>query len=186
MWSWRKLTLYGKISIINMLLSSQLIHRLSVLRIPQSDIIKSIDMTFHNYLWNDKPHMIPKTVVTLTYDQGGIKMVDIYKKDQSLKITWIKRIWEEPEYHICPTLDKVNKIPTKLLFKCNLHSKDIAHCWKKLPVPFWVDMMQHWCEYNYTNIKDCSDDVLNEIIWFNSNIRVQNKPVFHKICMIET
>ena len=73
--------------------------------------------------------------------RGGIKMVDIYKKDQSLKVTWIKRIWEEPEYHICPTLDKVNKIPTKLLFKCNLHSKDIAHCWKKLPAPFWVDMI---------------------------------------------
>ena len=39
-------------------------------------------------------------------------MVNIYKKDQSLKITWIKRIWEEPEYHICPTLDKVNNILT--------------------------------------------------------------------------
>ena len=180
MWSWRKLTLYGKISIINALLSSQLIYRLSVLPTPQPDIMKSIDMTFYNYLWKDKPHKISKTVVTLPYDQGGIKMVDIYKKDQSLKITWIKRIWEEPEYHICPTLDKVNKIPTKLLFKCNLHSKDIAHCWKKLPAPFWVDMMQHWCEYNYTNIEDCSDDVLNEMIWFNSNIRVQNKPVFHK------
>ena len=87
-------------------------------------------MTFYNYLWNDKLHKISKTVVTWPYDQGGIEMVDIYKNDQSLKIAWIKRILEEPEYHICPTLDKVNKIPTKPLFKCNLHSRDIAHCWK--------------------------------------------------------
>ena len=49
--------------------------------------MKSIDMTFYNYLWNDKPHKISKIVVTLPYDQAGIKMVDIYKKDQSLKIT---------------------------------------------------------------------------------------------------
>ena len=46
MWSWRRLTLYGKDSIIKTLLSSQLIYRLSVLPTPQPDIMKSIDMTF--------------------------------------------------------------------------------------------------------------------------------------------
>ena len=57
--------------------------------------------------------------------------------------------------------------------------------WKKLPVPFWVDMMQHWCEYNYNNIEDCSDGVHYEIIWFNPNIRVQKNPCPTKTCMIK-
>ena len=60
--------------------------------------MKSIDTTFHTYPWDDKPHNISKTI-----DQRLIKMLYIYKQDQSVKFAWIKRIWEEPLYRTCPT-----------------------------------------------------------------------------------
>ena len=58
----RKLTLYGKTTIIKSLLESQLIYRLSVLPSPDMSIMNEIDKTLFDFLWDKKPHKIAKKV----------------------------------------------------------------------------------------------------------------------------
>ena len=60
MWSWRQLILYGKITIINTLLLSQLIYRLTVLPSPSEATLRRIDKILLDYLWDGKPHKIAK------------------------------------------------------------------------------------------------------------------------------
>ena len=60
MWSWRQLTLYGKITIINTLLLSQLVYRLTVLPSPSEATLRRIDKILFDYLWDGKPHKIAK------------------------------------------------------------------------------------------------------------------------------
>ena len=48
-WSRRKLTLFGKIVVINTLISSQLVYKLSVLASPTDTVIKDIDKILYTY-----------------------------------------------------------------------------------------------------------------------------------------
>ena len=93
-WGQRKLTLFGKITIIKSLLESQLIYRLSVLPTPKMETMRNIDKILFDYLWDKKPHKIKKEVVIKPKAEGGLAMVDINKKNVALKLTWIKRIIE--------------------------------------------------------------------------------------------
>ena len=178
-WRARKLSLFGKIVIINSLLVSQLIYRLTVLPTPDADTIKIIDVILYDFLWDQKPHRIAKKTISNLKKEGGLKMINVKLKDESLKISWIKRILENPRYSICPILDRYCKIEIPLLLKCNLEYKDIEYAFSK-PIPlFWQNVIQSWCNYNFKPI-DTTNDPTSDIIWFNSNIRIDNRVIFNK------
>lgn len=44
------------------------------------------------FLWSDKGGKIKRNVVINDYLEGGIKMIDIFAFNKSLKATWIKKI----------------------------------------------------------------------------------------------
>ena len=178
-WSWRKLTLFGKITIINSLLASQLIYRLSVLPSPILTDLKAIDKILFDYLWGNKPHQIPKNTVIGQYDNGGIKMVDIFKKEASLKIAWVKRFLQENNNSTGINLKSCLKIEPNLLFKCNIFSKDLVSCYEKEPPQFWKDVLGHWCDLNYEDEYNVKNPV-TQIIWLNSNIRINRKPILNQ------
>ena len=79
-WSMRKLTLFGKITVIKSLLESQLVYKLSVLPNPSHQLLKEIDQALFNFLWDNKPHRITKHMAIEPRDLGGLSMIDIYTK----------------------------------------------------------------------------------------------------------
>ncbi len=178
-WSWRKLTIFGRITVINSLLASQLIYRLSVLPSPTLVDLKAIDKILFDYLWGNKPHQIKKQTIIGQYDNGGIKMVDISLKDASLKIAWIKRLLQENNKSIGINLNSYLKMESNLLFKCNLSTKDLVNCFAKEPPQFWKDVLVHWCNLNYENVNDITNPI-TQIIWLNSNIKINKKPILNK------
>ena len=176
MWSKRKFTLFGKIIVINALLASQLVYKMSVLPSPGEKEIKEIDKILYNYLWDNKPHKIAKTVMLNEVDEGGLHMVDTATKNTSLKIAWIKRLAQSDKFTISPLIDKYCKIDTQLLLKCNIHENDISSCFRKNIPPFWLEVLKSWCQFNHRRSADVANP-RNEIIWFNSNIKISNKVV---------
>ena len=136
-WGQRKLTLFGKIMIIKSLLESQLIYRLSVLPIPKRETMRNIDKILFDCLWDKKPHQIKKEVVIKPKAEGGLAMVDINKKNVTLKLTWIKRIIEGEENKIYSILENYLKYDIELIFKCNISAQDCDQCWKDNAQCFW-------------------------------------------------
>ena len=63
-WCQRKLTLFGKVTVIKSLLESQLVYRLSTLPSPSSEMLKALDKILYNFLWDNKPHKITKKMTT--------------------------------------------------------------------------------------------------------------------------
>ena len=57
-WGQRKLTLFGKTTVIKYLLESQRIYRLSVLPSPKIETLRNIDKILFDFLWDKKPHKI--------------------------------------------------------------------------------------------------------------------------------
>lgn len=178
-WGHRKLTLFGKTTIIKSLLESQLIYRLSVLPSPKIEIMRKVDKMLFDYLWDNKPHKIKKEVVTMPKTLGGLAMVDINKKNTALKLSWVKRIIDGGGNKLYPILDKYLKYDIELLLKCNIAPQDCDQCWKNKAPAFWKEIFKHWCNYNHIKI-DSVKEPRKEIILLNSNIKVGNKLFFLK------
>ena len=43
----------------------------------------------------------------------------------------------------------------------------------KIKETFWQDVLESWCDFNYNN----NIRVENQLIWYNSLIRVKDKPI---------
>ena len=142
-WGQRKLTLFGKITIIKSLLQSQLIYRLSVLPTPKMETMRNIDKILFDYLWDKKPHKIKKEVVIKPKAEGGLAMVDINKRNVALKLTWTKRIIEGKENKIYSILENYLKYDIKQILKCNISAQDCNQCWKDNAPEFRKEILKH-------------------------------------------
>ena len=178
LWSSQKLTLYGKISIINTVLLSKFIYRFSCLPSPDETTIKAIEDKLLDFLWGtNKRHAIAKATITNSRQTYGLKFPCIYNKDKSLKIAWVKRILDNDVSLISPFLEDNVLIDLHLYFHCNLKVTDLDKTWRQKPSSFWFDVISTWCRANYRKPMEINNPE-NEVIWFNSNIRIGGNLVF--------
>ena len=178
LWSSQNLTLYGKISIINTVLLSKFIYRFSSLPSPNETTIKAIEEKFLEFLWGpNKRHAISKETITNSRFNYGLKFPCIMTKDKSLKIAWVKRIVDNEVSHISPFLEENIIIDLHLFFQCNLKVTDLNRTWRSKPPSFWLDVLTAWCNSNYRKATEIQNPE-NEIVWFNSNIKIDGVVVF--------
>ncbi len=177
LWGNRKLSLYGKIITINVLMSSQFVYKLACLSSPTKVQYDRYKNCVKNFIWEGKPSKIAYDTLVSCRTDGGMKLVDLEHKDNALKIQWIKRIKSNGSlanlaYSFLPKIGE-------LLWKCNLHYTDVP---KVMPKGnFWQNVLSAWCKYNFSPATELNS-VLNSIIWFNSEIQINNTPIFYQRC----
>ena len=75
---------------------------------------------------------------------------------------------------------KVNlKVGFDTLFRCNLKKSDLKDCSNSQLPLFWKQTLEIWCEANYRSI-DQIENPNEEILWLNSNIKLDHKTIFIK------
>ena len=84
-WSYRSLSLLGKILVVNTLVISLFIYRLQVLSSPSQDILKRYKDIITEFLWEHKRPKIAYNRLITSYEQGGLQLQDLKLKDQALK-----------------------------------------------------------------------------------------------------
>ena len=47
---------------------------------------------FYSFIWNDKPDKIRRSLAINKFENGGIGMISIELFNQSLKLTWIRKL----------------------------------------------------------------------------------------------
>ena len=90
-WQRRHLTPIGKITVIKTLLIPMLNHLFISLPNPPDKIVKELNETFYNFIWNGTDR-IKRNVLCQEYIQGGLKMINLDAFITSLKLTWIRRL----------------------------------------------------------------------------------------------
>ena len=90
-WQYCILTPIGKIAVIKTLILSKFNHLF--ISVPVSDkFLKKINDLIYGYLWEGKPDKISRKTICINYFDGGLKMVNIFNFEKSLKLSWIKRM----------------------------------------------------------------------------------------------
>ena len=90
-WSWRGLTLFGKVSIIKSLLLPKLVYIFSILS-PPSEFISLIQTIIYKFLWKG-PGKITRTATINSSDYGGLNLTDLQTLIKSLRLAWISKIF---------------------------------------------------------------------------------------------
>ena len=98
-WKYRRLTLLGKITVLKSLVVSQLVHLLTPLKSNYSALTES-NKLLYTFLWNGKGDKIKRNVIINDYCDGGLKMIDIFSFNKSLKVTWIPTQQQQREMEI--------------------------------------------------------------------------------------
>ena len=131
-WRKRKLTLQGKITVINDLHIPKMVYPMTVLYTPP-EVTKRIESIIYTFLW-EKCHRVKKTIVNNCIN-GGLNMIDIQSKLYALKATWTPKFLKirnrianianmylisinlnmslilRTTFHKCDSFDIIKKIP---------------------------------------------------------------------------
>ena len=171
-WENRKLTLIGKIQVVNSLVASLLVYKMMVLPIIPEVICKNLDNMIREYIWEGKKSKISYRILQNAKREGGLNLVNIRKKDIALKASWPLILEQEENYaNLVYSIMRMKTIKADI-WRCSLHPKDV----NKMGIQneFWRDVLQSWCTFNYYYLRRTD----NQLIWYNSEIRIKGKPFF--------
>ena len=126
--------------------------------------IKELNEAFYHFLWDGKPNKIKRNVIINKYSDGGLKMIDLFSFNKSLKTIWIKKY-----------LDKTDMGKWKGFFdlkKNHFQTSDI----------FVNEILLIWAEVNFNNSIFSLEQYKTQRLWNNSLIRIDRKPVYFREC----
>ena len=174
-WMLRDLSLVGKIAVVNALVLSMFVHCMSVIRLLNSKTINTIKSMVTKFIWNNGKAKIPDTAVKLLKREGGLGLIDIQEKDLALKIQWAFKAIEQKEIGNLTNVMLNNPIGS-LLWQCNLWQHHIKETFRD---GFWQDVLKAWAILHQQQERR-HQNKLKEIIWYNSDITINQKVVFFK------
>ena len=173
-WQKRRLSLFGKIRIINTLIASLYVYKMFVLLAISADEIRRIDDSITKFLWNNGKSQISLSILKNGISSGGAALVDLEIKDLSLKVNWIPVLHNDYQMAHLAYNALTGLILTHQVCECNTSPEDIKHVY---PRGFWSDVMYAWSKFNYT---ERVNNPMEQVIWNNSHIRIGGRPIFWK------
>ena len=164
-WNGRNITPYGKITITKSLLISKFTHILLSLPSPKENTFKKLKNIFKDFIWNMKPPKFRKEILETNANLGGLKMTNLKVFNNSLKLSWLKRIknsedgWEQfpRQFNIHKIILYGDKYPNILLQ--NTYN------------PFWKDVILASISLHLA-IRKTNIQAYNIPLWFNSDINI--------------
>ena len=153
---------------------SLFVYKMMVLESIPEKIVKTFESIISNFLWAGSNAKIALRILQGSKKQGGLKLANLRFKDMALKITWVQILEKETDYSkmIYPTLHPMGKG----IFRCHTRPADAIQI--GITSKFWLDLVKAWCHYNF-KYKTRID---NQILWLNSDIKINNRIVFWKDC----
>ena len=180
-WKRRKLTLFGKITVLKTLAMSKCNYLLQCITVT-NEIIAKIESLFFKFLWNDKPDKLKRKQLIQNYEKGGLRMIDIKTQLQTFQIKWVLRLISDNDttWKIIPKFHFQKYGKNFALFKMNFGTeknlKDI-----KLP-NFYKNLITAWVNAG----GGCTDEpksfasIRKQILWGNQFIKWDRKCLLYK------
>ena len=170
-WTKRNLSILGKINIINTLVASQFVHKMMVLPMMSKERILYYEKLFSNFLWGSAKPKISIATLQATSDCGGANLVNLLHCDYTIKSTWIQILKHDKSMQEI-AYQNLSLQLREDIWKCNLKAEDIQLCFS---LSFWTDVLFAWSSFNFSQVIEG-----NQILWYNSLIKINNKPIFWK------
>ena len=144
-WRKRKLTIFGRDTIVKSLALSQIAHVLMVDIIPDS-VLKRINCLLYAFIWQTKVDKVKRDIMTKQLDRGGVNMIDISLQKLSFRLRWLGRtlmatngIWYLMSSYWFNILGGL-----KLLLNADFGIWNLKSICKNLLPHFYVEILEEW------------------------------------------
>ena len=109
-WSCRNTSPIGRVTIFKSLIMSKIIHILQSLPLPTKDHFKELGKMAIDFIWRKKRHQVNKEVLCHSPVKGGLGLFNLTEFDSSLKIAWLFKLQNEPEWLEFAIYEKVDRL----------------------------------------------------------------------------
>ena len=171
----------GKITVIKTFALPKLIYPFTVLLDPPKEVIQKLNSEIFSFIWDSKPDKIKRSTLYKDYKNGGLRMINLECFLNSLKASWLKRIFDDKS---TSTLwksfykQKLDSFGNILVLESNLKENDCTQISKNNK--FLKNILSAWCKLNYKETP--STCISKQIIWNNSYIKCDNNIIYYKEC----
>ena len=171
-WENQTLSLIGKVLVVNTLISSLFVYKMSAIPSMTKQMYKVMKEEIQKFIWNGARPKIKYDYLIMKRKGGGLGLCDLEVKDKALKVVWVQILANENSLknvvyaNIAPDLKQ-------FLWSCSLNSE---HVRLFITDPFWATVCETW--FQIKRMCDNLSDIYSEIIWLNSQILINGKPVF--------
>ena len=173
-WSSRRLSLKGKVSIIKTLVILKIVYALSLIFCP-TKILEKLDKILFSFLWDNKTPKIKRETIIANYCDGGLKMTDVFLVHESAKIRFLKRIlksdnmkWTKPTWYLLN------------IEKHQINHKTPAYYTEQCKTEFHCQVLKCWQKIK-CRPPSSIEEIMNEYIFDNKYISCNGKPLDHKL-----
>ena len=169
LWQARKLSPYGKVTVIKSLFLSKITHLLLSLPSPNQKLFNEIDKLFSNFLWSNKPPKFRKNIIESDIMDGGLRLHNLKKFDLALKLGWAKRLLtSKSKWTIFPNFWEIYDTFTFGPDRMDRIKEVIYN-------PFWADFIKSVDALFKTDII-LHRDIIHELpLWFNPLLKINFK-----------
>ena len=171
MWKWRNLSLAGKVTIFKTLAISKVVYVAFLSTIPRVILRKLTDIQ-KDFIWGGKRPKVAHNTLIASYEDGGLKSVDIVAKIRALRLSWISRLYSG-------TFHPWKHIPSKILTDSLSHEPFFPNMLYKAPkiLPtFYKKVLRNWFSVSRTE-PVTPTTIQNQLLWNNTKIRIGNTPI---------
>ena len=187
-WNCRSLTLFGRCLITKSLGISQLVHSISSLDVPQ-EYLGSVNSTVFKFIWKNKKDKIKRKVMSLDYDQGGLRAPNLEVLEKSLKLAWISRLLADEQkcresWKVIPDYIFGKYGGLNFILRCNYDKKFLKQT--DIP-PFYKSILQYFLELKESFRYQSGQE---QILFNNKDILINGRAIFyrnwfeHGICLV--
>ena len=176
-WKLRTTTLIGRIIVVNCLINTLFTHKFMCLPDPPKSFFQKYKEIVLDFLWESKRLKIKYERLIQDHHHLGLKLIDLQMKNSAMKAAWPSR-WVNRDsdldwfYETLPIKDRriwyVNTSPQDVLKFKNvaLNGCNVSY-----------DIWKAWTKFSFQSTLTNPEDICNTIIWANSLIQRQLKPI---------
>ena len=160
-WKTRHLTPLGKITVLKTFTLASFNHLFTVLPTPSDYLLEELTTLFYSFLWDNKPDKINRQQICCSYNDGGLKMVNIKTYIISQKLSGFEdcSITIMPlGYNFWEFFFEISYLFTTGSQWSNLQSKRIKN-------PFWRKVVGCWSSFIDRSISFAKNAEMTLPIW---------------------
>jgi hypothetical protein len=169
-WSHRKLTFRGKITIVNTGALSKILHILTPLYVP-NETFEELNRLARNFLWNSQTSKISFNNIIQPTENGGLKFPNPEFRIKSLKLSWIKKAFNNCNEIWVESFRNDLNLPIDLVSKGsqnNCKSKNL----------FIKQLFDIWDKASHLFLPSTPEQTVNESLWQNPNILYNKRTIY--------
>ena len=181
-WKQRRLSLQGKATVLNILITSRLWYSFTVLPVPHW-VEKAFTQMFSKFLWHNKPAKIAALTLLGQVKDGGLNIPNLRLKVFSFRLKLVKKIqftdcfslWTKTMVYYLSKFANMNLGINTLSLSFNKKDLETIH-------PFYRELLQAWDELTMGRrlMPLTIEEILSQPLFHNPNIVYHDKMLSFK------